>query len=347
MRKLPVFLLLDVSESVAGPLQASIVAGVEAITKALRSDPQSLETVHISIIVFAGKAKVLVPMTEITQFHYPPALPVGGGTAMGVALETLMTEIDTHVVKGSPGQKADWKPLVFLMTDGRPTDDPSRAIAEWRDGYAKRARLISLSVGGGADLGQLREISDDVIVLANTSPESIGRLFSWMSQSVSVHSQAIDTGRSTGGVDLTKSLPEGAVSLEKEPAAAAAASHVDERLAVLVGRCQNYESPFLVRYERSTAEQPYRLRQAITLSSTYFDLTDDDGRPAATVGSGELSGMPACPACGNAVALVSCDCGQLHCIDGPGPATCPWCAAENDYQPAPAGVRGEFRRGAG
>ena len=68
MRKLPVFLVIDVSESVAGPLQQSITQGMKSIVSGLRSDPQALESVHMSVIVFAGKAKVLVNMVELANF---------------------------------------------------------------------------------------------------------------------------------------------------------------------------------------------------------------------------------------------------------------------------------------
>ena len=365
-RKLPVFLVIDVSESVAGPLQSAMSSGIEAIADALRSDPQALETVHISIIVFAGRAKVLVPMIEIAQFHYPPSLPIGGGTSFAAALELLMGEIDAHVVAGNASRKADWKPIVFLMTDGRPTSDSRAMVERWQKDYASRARLIAVSVGGGADHRLLRQVSEDVVVLNDTSAESLGRFFSWMSQSVAVHSRAIESRAGAGPVDLSKALPEGAVSLEKSAEPSSNLDTIDDRFAILIGKCQKSEAPYLVRYERTgqavldtgadtrnTGQSllgstgRYELRQALPLSASYFELSENDGRTGVSIAASSLAGVPPCPQCGSRIGLVGCSCGGLHCIDGPGAAVCPWCGSENNYQQAPKGVDVDLSRGAG
>ena len=94
------------------------------IVQELRTDPYALETAFISIIAFAGKAKCISPLTELYKF-YPPIFPIGGGTSLGVALNFLMDDMDKNLVKTTTEQKGDWKPIVFLFTDGTPTDNPS------------------------------------------------------------------------------------------------------------------------------------------------------------------------------------------------------------------------------
>ena len=130
MRRLPVFFLLDCSESMVGDNLRKMEEGLQAVVQSLRADPHALETVHISVIAFAGFAKTIVPLVELVSF-YPPRLPLGGGTSLGAALDALMGEIDRSVVKTSPERKGDWRPIVYLFTDGRPTDDPGPAIARW------------------------------------------------------------------------------------------------------------------------------------------------------------------------------------------------------------------------
>jgi len=132
MRKFPVYIVVDVSESMAGETLAVLEQGMRAIVSDLMTDPQALEMVWISVIGFAGRPRTLAPMTELAEF-VPPHLPVGGGTALGAALTHLMDAIDRDVTRSSAERKGDWRPMVFLLTDGVPTDDPragDRALAE-------------------------------------------------------------------------------------------------------------------------------------------------------------------------------------------------------------------------
>ena len=128
MRRLPIFFVLDVSESMVGENLRQMSQGMEALVKTLRTDPHALESVYLSTIVFAGKALVLTPLVELASF-YPPRLPVGSGTSIGAALTAVMNQIDLCVVKGNAEVKGDWKPIVYLFTDGKPTDDAAAAIA--------------------------------------------------------------------------------------------------------------------------------------------------------------------------------------------------------------------------
>src|ERR1044072_8042327 len=122
MRRLPVYLLLDCSESMAGPAIEAVVRGVETLVRELRSNPQAVETAHLSVITFSREARQDVPLTELMSFQ-PPKLRVRPGTALGSALWLLKERLEREVVKNTADIKGDYKPLVFLLTDGQPTDD--------------------------------------------------------------------------------------------------------------------------------------------------------------------------------------------------------------------------------
>src|SRR5262249_46750175 len=77
---------------------------------------------HLSVITFGREAQQVVPLTELVEFH-APALRVRTGTALGGALQVLMSSLDRDVQKTTEGRKGDYRPLVFLLTDGQPTDD--------------------------------------------------------------------------------------------------------------------------------------------------------------------------------------------------------------------------------
>lgn len=348
MRKLPVFFVVDVSESMAGPAHEAMADGIAGIVSELRKDPQALELVHIAIIAFAGKTKVLVPMTELVHV-YPPELPIGGGTCLGTALETLMAEIDANVVlRSSEAQRGDWRPVIFLMTDGVPTDAPERALARWATDYAQLCQVIAVSVGAGADHAVLRRLSDDIIVLRDAAPSTFARFLNFVTQSLRTHSNAIER-QASGRINLSKDLPDGAARLE-DIEGGGILTAVDERVAVFVGRCQHSEAPYLLRYERDNPRDGhYRLRQTLPLKTSFFNMTADGrGTSAAEINAERLAGTPSCPHCGASHALVSCgNCRQVHCIDGPGEAICPWCGTHQNFVPAGAGDTIVFGRSAG
>ena len=65
MRRLPVYLLIDTSESMIGIALDSVHAGIKAMMSALRQNPYSLEITYISIITFADKAQQLCSLKDV------------------------------------------------------------------------------------------------------------------------------------------------------------------------------------------------------------------------------------------------------------------------------------------
>lgn len=57
-----------------GEPHPNVEEGLATIIQALKTDPHALETVFVSIIVFVGQPKTLVPLQEIVSF-YPPKIP--------------------------------------------------------------------------------------------------------------------------------------------------------------------------------------------------------------------------------------------------------------------------------
>ena len=189
-RRLPVYLVLDCSGSMSGDPIEAVRTGVSALLADLRSDPQALETAYLSVITFASTAQQVVPLTELMQFQ-EPNLDASGSTAMGEALRVLEQCIDREVVKGSPTQKGDWKPLIFLMTDGQPTDN-WRASADSLKSR-KPGNLIACAAGSAADETALKQMTETVVKLNNLSPDALKAFFKWVSSSIKMTSQKMDT----------------------------------------------------------------------------------------------------------------------------------------------------------
>lgn len=202
MRRLPVYLLLDTSGSMMGEPIESVKAGIHMLLSSLRSDPYALETAWLSIITFDSQATQIVPLTELSQFQEPP-LESSGVTAMGEALILLASAIQREVQKSTPEQKGDWKPVVFLLSDGMPTDDIDKGIAAMK--AIKTGAFVACAAGAGCETSILKRITESVVHLDTADSTSIRSFFKWVSSSISVSSQKVE--RSAKDVSGLADLP--------------------------------------------------------------------------------------------------------------------------------------------
>jgi uncharacterized protein YegL len=207
MRRLPVYLVLDTSGSMLGEPIEAVKTGLQTLVSALRQDPNALESAHLSVITFDTEARQIAPLAELADFKVPE-IKAGGTTALGAALSLLAECIRRDVVKGSETRRGDWKPLVFLMTDGAPTDNWKRG----REALAavQIATLVACAAGPKAKTDVLRELTESVVTLDTADAASIGAFFRWVSASVAVSSQKVDlTKKDVGGLgDLPPPPPE-------------------------------------------------------------------------------------------------------------------------------------------
>lgn len=330
MRRLPIYFLVDVSESMVGIPIGQVQEGMRTIIQSLRVDPYALETVFVSIIVFAGKAKVLSPLTELYKF-YPLVFPIGGGTSLGAGLEALMNDIDISVQKTTLEQKGDWKPIIFLFTDGNPTDSYQAAFRRWNERYRRHCNLVAISLGDNVNVRILAQITDDILLLKDTDPESFSKFFKWITASIQTTSVSVGE-QNTDGVRLA---PTNGINLEKVDPHNYNVATVDENFAVLHGRCQNTRGDYLIKYARRA--RPYeglemytsidfRLVGAYPIDREVYSQLSD-GRPTK-INSIELVGVPTCPCCGNQLGAVVCECGNIFCVGESNVNTCPWCGLE-------------------
>ena len=192
VRRLPVYLLLDCSGSMSGEPIEAVRQGVKMLLSELKGDPQALETAYLSVITFDSKARQVVPLTELIQFQ-EPQLNAGGATALGGALKLLMECIKTEVRKSTETQKGDWRPLVFIMTDGQPTDisEFNKAANEIKS--VKTANIIACAAGADADTSCLKQITECVLMMNTVTPGDMAKFFAWVSSSIKMSSKSLDS----------------------------------------------------------------------------------------------------------------------------------------------------------
>jgi len=198
MRRLPVYLVLDCSGSMSGEPIQQVKNGVQMLVSALRQDPQALETAFLSVITFDSSAHEAVPLTDLPSFQ-APNIAATGTTALGEALSLLADCASRDVKKATPTQKADWRPMVFLMTDGSPTDDFQKGLTRFKK--EKWGAVVACAVDS-ADVGILQQIAGEAVVKLDTSDSAaLSAFFKWVTASISTSSKSVQTGKEVEGLN--------------------------------------------------------------------------------------------------------------------------------------------------
>ena len=350
MRRLPIYFLVDVSESMVGEPIEQIQNGMRTIIQELRVDPYALETAFVSVVAFAGKATSLSPLTELYKF-YPPIFPIGGGTSLGAALNYLMDDLDKSIKNTTLEAKGDWKPIIFLLTDGTPTDDYSSTFTRWNTKYRKGCNLVAISIGDNVNTQILGQISDNVLRLKDTDAESFTQFFKWITASIKATSVSV-TDYSNDEVQLA---PTTGINLEKVDTTKA--SKVDENFAVLLGKCQNTKQHQLVKYAKLISRVAmecfdrvdtslFRLVGAQTIDGESYKNLSEEGTTNLSINTMKIRGVPTCPCCGNQLGVVICEWGNMFCVGEGMHSSCPWCGLEGTL--SEIGENGvDVRRGKG
>jgi uncharacterized protein YegL len=194
MRRLPVYFLLDTSGSMNGePIQA-LNNAMRGMINTLRSDPQATDSLWISIITFDREIKEVVPLTDLSSFQLPEIeCPQSGPTNTGKALETLYDKVQKEIRKGTPEQKGDWRPLLFIFTDGKPSDPMLYSEMIPKVKSLNFASIVGCAAGKLADNSKLKELADSVVHLDTADSTTLKQFFKWVSDTIEQGNKSMGT----------------------------------------------------------------------------------------------------------------------------------------------------------
>jgi len=205
-RRLPVYILLDTSGSMRGEPIHSVNVGLQAMLSALRQDPYALESVYLSIITFDIEAKEYLPLTPLEAVSLPEIeVPQSGATFLGAALELLVANVKKNIRTSTGDSKGDWRPLVFLMTDGTPSDLQAFEDVLPKIRSLNFGKIIACAAGPKAKEDVLKRLTDSVVMLDTMDSSTFSSFFKWVSASVAAGSTSAGV---SGASDLPPPPPE-------------------------------------------------------------------------------------------------------------------------------------------
>jgi uncharacterized protein YegL len=174
-------LLLDVSGSMSGRAIAALNDGLQAFAADLNGDALARQRVEVAVVTFGGDGvRTVHGFATAGQFE-PARLAAGGGTPMGQAVVTALDLVEARKAQYKANGITYYRPWVFLITDGEPTDD-WKGAAERVHAAESANGLAFFAVGvEGANLDVLSQIA--VRTPLKLDGLKFVELFVWLSQS--------------------------------------------------------------------------------------------------------------------------------------------------------------------
>lgn len=178
----PCVLLLDTSGSMGGAPIAELNAGLQTFKDALSRDALAMLRVEVAIITF-GPVRVIQDFITANQFS-PPMLHTEGDTPMGTAINLAIDKLNDRKQIYRRNGISYYRPWIFLVTDGAPTDKDVWPIAAQRIQQEESKKKIAFFAVGveGANMEILSRISGrQPLKLQNLD---FREMFVWLSSSL-------------------------------------------------------------------------------------------------------------------------------------------------------------------
>lgn len=181
----PSVLILDISGSMQGDPIKQLQEGVAVYRDSLFGDNLARKRVEVAIVTFGGAVEVVQSFTTAENFT-APALAARGDTPMGEAAVTAIKLLTERKQEYRNAGIAYYRPWIFLITDGGPTDANTHywteAKAQIQNGEAgKNFSFFCVGVEQ-ADMERLTELNPARQPLKLTGLE-FKKMFQWLSSS--------------------------------------------------------------------------------------------------------------------------------------------------------------------
>jgi uncharacterized protein YegL len=193
-------LLLDTSYSMTGLPIEELNRGFAQFCTEIRGNGLAAKRAEIAVITFGGVARLEIPFTEGRDLQ-PRRLSADGQTPMGAALDLALDQLSAQKQAYKNAGLEYYRPWLFVLTDGEPTDEmvfTASAARVRRAEAAKGVSVFPIGIGGDANMRRLRELSARPPIKLDGL--SFVEFFLWLSSSLASASQSQAYASSDAGI---------------------------------------------------------------------------------------------------------------------------------------------------
>ena len=158
-KKLVLFFLIDVSSSMKGDRIRAVNEAMRNVLPDLIGIGGTQTDVFVSVMEFSSGFEWLMSEPVLVErFQSWTDLYADGVTDLGMALNELNVKLSRKAFMQSP--TVSYAPVIFLMTDGYPTDDYKGALKKLeKNDWFRIAVRVALAIGKDLDLEVLKEFT--------------------------------------------------------------------------------------------------------------------------------------------------------------------------------------------
>jgi uncharacterized protein YegL len=181
-------LLIDTSGSMAGDKIRQLNEGLRIFKDDVMSDDLARKRVEVAVVTFGGATQVVHDFTSIETFD-PRSFRADGGTPMGGAITEAVEMIRRRKQEYRDAGIDYYRPWIFLVTDGEPTDMRpgdgtwERVVRTVHQGEADKEFLFFAVGVEPADMDTLAMIAPPERPPMRLRPGRFAEMFAWLSAS--------------------------------------------------------------------------------------------------------------------------------------------------------------------
>lgn len=176
MRRLPIYLLLDCSGSMAGEPATAVRTALRMLLSDLQNHPLAREAAWLSLVTFDSVAQQVHPLSPLGEFQMPDITP-GGLSSLSDAFELATQLLREETSRRASAPTRSWKPFLFLWTDGQATDNWEKSLESLRG--EGPADIVVCGAGPRAETALLQRMGNTILHLEDLQPGTLGHCLKW------------------------------------------------------------------------------------------------------------------------------------------------------------------------